>query len=74
MALFVNRVALQAGSASDGCVFLVGLEFVAAGGEGFTMLKKNAISWHTHSPHPPPESVCKSYQRLIINYKKSIDL
>ena len=33
-AVFVDRVALWAGVASDGCVFPVGLEFVAAAGEG----------------------------------------
>ena len=32
--VFVDRVALWAGVARDGCVFPVGLEFVAAGGEG----------------------------------------
>ena len=32
--VFVDRVALWAGVARDECVFPVGLEFVAAGGEG----------------------------------------
>ena len=31
---FVDHVALWAGSASDGCVFPVGLKFIAASGEG----------------------------------------